>query len=119
MNTKDLKKRLHYLKGQIDGIERMLDDGRDPNDIYIQFKAVEGALQKAIYVVLDDTLRKDLAQKIVKVVDACPGNCGDEDKIEYIRQEFPKLDLKKIARIISEIQAIDEKLEKINGETEE
>ncbi len=34
MNTRDLKKRLHYIKGQIEGIERMLDDERDANDIY-------------------------------------------------------------------------------------
>ncbi len=34
MNTRYLKKRLHYIKGQIEGIERMLDADRDPNDIY-------------------------------------------------------------------------------------
>lgn len=114
MQTRDLKKRLHYIKGQIDGIERMLDEGRDANDIYIQFKAVEGALQKAIYVVLDDALRKELAQKIVQVIDACPGNCGSEDKIEFIRQQFPRLDLKNITLVISELQAIDEKLAQSN-----
>lgn len=119
MNNRDLKKRLHYIKGQIEGIERMLDDGRNANDIYIQFKAVEGALQKAIYVVLDETLRKDLALKIVKVVNACPGNCEDADKIEFIRNEFPKLDLKQIAQVISEIHKIDEKLGKLNNETEQ
>lgn len=119
MNTRDLKKRLHYIKGQIEGIERMLDEDRDANDIYIQFKAIEGGLQKAIYVVLDETLRKDLALKIVKVVNACPGNCQDADKIEFIRNEFPKLDLKQIARVISEIHEIDGKLEKLNEEEKE
>lgn len=119
MNTRDLKKRLHYIKGQIDGVERMLDDGRDANDIYIQFKAIEGAILKAIYVVLDETLRKELAQKIVKVADACPGNCGSEDKIEFIRKEFPKLDLKQIGQVIAEIQKIEEKLQKSNLELDE
>jgi DNA-binding FrmR family transcriptional regulator len=119
MNTRDLKKRLHYIKGQIEGIERMLDDGRDPSDVYIQFKAVEGAFQKAFYVVLDETLRKDLALKIVRVVNACPGNCQESDKIEFIRKEFPKLDLKGVAQVISEIEMINEKLEKLNGEADE
>jgi DNA-binding FrmR family transcriptional regulator len=116
MNTRDLKKRLHYIKGQVEGVERMLDDGRDANDIYIQFKAIEGAVLKAIYVVLDETLRKELALKIVKVAESCPGNCGNEDKIEFIRKEFPKLDLKQIAQVIAEIHIIEEKLEKSNEE---
>ncbi len=80
---------------------------------------MEGALQKAIYVVLDDTLRKDLAQKIVKVAVACPGNCGQEDKIEYIRTEFPRLELKNIAQVISQLQAIEENLAKNNESLEE
>jgi DNA-binding FrmR family transcriptional regulator len=119
MNTRDLKKRLHYIKGQIEGIERMLDDERDANDIYIQFKAIEGALQKAIYVVLDESLRRELALKIVKVVDACPGNCQHADKIEFIRNEFPKLELKQIGQLISEMYKIDENLKKLNENSEE
>ncbi|GAA4464969.1 hypothetical protein GCM10023189_44960 [Nibrella saemangeumensis] len=119
MDTRDLKKRLHYIKGQIEGIERMLDEQRDPNEIFVQFKAVEGALQKAIYVVLDETLRKDLAQKIVNVVNACPGNCGDADKIEFIRQEFPKLGLKEVSQVIAQLQTIDENLNKLKDKPEE
>lgn len=119
MKTRDLKKRLHHIKGQLEGIERMLDEERSANDIYIQFKAVEGALQKAIYVVLDETLRRELAEKIVKVIDACPGNCGNEDKIEFIRQEFPNLELKKIAAMISEIEVINEKMSQTNKSDDE
>jgi DNA-binding FrmR family transcriptional regulator len=94
----------------------MLDEGREAKDVYIQFKAIEGAVLKAIYVVLDDTLRKELALKVVKVADACPGNCGSEDKIEFIRKEFPKLELKQIAQVIAEIHQIEEKLQNFKQE---
>lgn len=117
MSTRDLKKRLHYLKGQIEGIERMLDGNRDAYDVYIQFKAIEGAIQKAIYVVLDEKLRKELALLIVKVGNACPGDCKDANRLEIIRQEFPRLDLKRLTQMISEVQAIDRNMELLNTET--
>ncbi len=113
--VKTLKKHLHYLKGQIDGIEKMIDRGEDPNDIYIQFKAIEGMMNKTIYVLLEDILRKDLALKIVKVVNACPGNCEDAEKIEFVKKEFPKMEIKKVASIITEMDTIEEKLKKFNS----
>ncbi len=110
--VKELKKHLHYLKGQIEGIEKMIDRGEDSNDIYIQFKAIEGTMNKTIYVLLEDILRKDLALKIVKVVNACPGNCEDAEKIEFVKKEFPKMEIKKVASIIAEMGTIEEKLKK-------
>jgi DNA-binding FrmR family transcriptional regulator len=115
LSSKDkriIKKRLHYIKGQMEGIEKMIDEDREPSDIHAQFKAVEGALQKAIYVVLDEALRSELAVKIVNVVNACPGNCEDAEKIKFIKKEFPNLDLKKVVQILPEINVIDKKLTK-------
>ncbi len=112
---KNLKKHLHYLKGQIDGVEKMIDREDNPNKIYTQFKALEGTLNKASYILLEEILRKELALKIVKVVDACPGNCEDAEKIEFVKKEFPKMEIKKVAAIISEMDAIEEKLKKLNS----
>ena len=112
--VKTLKKHLHYLKGQIDGIEKMIDRGEESNDIFIQFKAIEGTMYKTIYVLLEDILRKELALKIVKVVNACPGNCEDAEKIEFVKKEFPEMEIKKVASIISEMDTIEEKLKKLN-----
>lgn len=114
--TRKLKKQLHIIKGQIDGIEKMIDDDRDAEEIYIQFKAIEGNFQKTFHGLLEDILRKNLALKIVKVVNACPGNCQDAEKIEFIRNEFPKLEIKKVASIISEINEIETRLKKFNDE---
>ncbi len=109
------KKQLHVIKGQIDGIEKMMDEGRDSNDIFIQSKAVEGGVQRLIYDLLDNLLRKKLAEKVVKVVNACPGNCLDVEKIKLVQKEFPDMELKKVASIINEMEEIDERLKKINS----
>ena len=112
--VKKLKKHLHYLKGQIEGVEKMIDREENPGDIFTQFKAIEGTLNKASYILLEDILRKELALKIVKVVDACPGNCEDADKIEFAKKEFPNMEIKKVANIISEMDEIKRKLHKMN-----
>lgn len=110
---KNLKKHLHYLKGQIDGVEKMIDREDNPNKIYTQFKALEGTLNKASYILLEEILRKELALKIVKVVDACPGNCEYAEKIEFAKKEFPNMEIKKVASIIAEMSTIEEKLKKL------
>jgi len=112
--VKKLKKHLHYLKGQIEGVEKMIDNEDNPNKILTQFKALEGTLNKASYILLEDILRKELALKIVKVVDACPGNCEDAEKIEFAKKEFPNMEIKKVASIISEMDEIKRKLDKLN-----
>ena len=111
---KSFKNHLHYLKGQIEGVEKMIDKKKNVNDIYIQFKALQGTLDKASYLLLEEILRKELALKIVKAVDACPGDCQDADKILFAKNEFPNLEINKVAPIISEMDKIKKRLDKLN-----
>ncbi|MFA3781504.1 metal-sensing transcriptional repressor [Melioribacteraceae bacterium 4301-Me] len=113
-DSKRLKKQLHIIKGQIEGIEKMIDDDRDAEEIYVQFKAIEANFQKTFHGILEDVLRKNLALKIVKMVNACPGNCPDAEKIKLVQNEFPKMEIKKVASIISEINKIEERLNQLN-----
>ena len=50
--TADVKNRLKSIKGQIKGIIKMLEEGKDPEQIIIQFKAADKGLQKAHYLLL-------------------------------------------------------------------
>lgn len=43
----DLRKRLRRVAGQVQGIERMLDDGRECRDIVTQISAANRALEQA------------------------------------------------------------------------
>ncbi len=111
----DLKNRLKTLSGQINGIIKMLDEGRDPEKINIQFKSLDKGIQKAHYILLDEVYRKALAIGIVKALDSCPGNCGNEEKIEYLQKEFPHLELSSISSKLKEIQAIENRIREINS----
>lgn len=112
--TKDIKTRLKTINGQIDGLTKMLDnDDEDLEKILTQFKAAQKSLDKAHYLLLDEVYRKALALKIVQTVEACPGNCGNEDKIEFIRQQFPNLGLDDLTDKMKEIARIKKHLDKL------
>ncbi len=112
----DIKTRLKTLSGQINGIVKMLDEGKDPEQINIQFKSIDKGIQKTHYLLLDEVYRKALAIGIVKAVDSCPGNCGNEDKIEFLRQQFPSLKLDELTEKMFEISEIEKRLERYNAE---
>jgi CsoR family transcriptional regulator, copper-sensing transcriptional repressor len=112
--TGDLKKRLSTIRGQMEGIIKMLDAETDPDKILVQFKAADQGLQKAHYLLMDEVFRKSLALKLVQVMNACPGNCQDAEKIEYMKEQFPMLEFDQLTTNMKEINAIDERLEKYN-----
>ncbi len=113
--TKDIRDRLASIKGQVEGISKMLHDGKEPEQILVQFKAAQKGLDKAHYLLLDEVYRKTLALKIVESAEACPGNCGNEDKIEYLRKQFPNLKLEELTEKMSEIVKIKERLDEFNA----
>ena len=112
--TTDLKKRLATVKGQIEAIIKVLDDEPDLDKILIQFKAADQGLQKTHHLLLDDVFRKTLALKLVQVMNACPGNCQDAEKIEHMKEQFPMLEFDQLTTQIKEVHAIDKRLEKHN-----
>lgn len=113
--TKDIKTRLRSIEGQVRAIINMLDEDKDPEQVLIQFKAVQKALDKSHYLLLDEVYRKALAIKIVETVNACPGNCGNEDRIEYIRRQFPELELDDITQKMTEIMSLKKRIDNLNN----
>jgi DNA-binding FrmR family transcriptional regulator len=114
--TKDILDRLSSIHGQIDGVRRMLMNDQNPSQILNQFKSVQKGLDKAHYLLLDEVYRKALALKIVNAVEACPGNCGNEEKIEYLRKEFPSFQLDDLTSKLKEISEIEKRLEHYKSE---
>lgn len=112
--TQDIKTRLSTIKGQTEGLIKMLDNEEDLEKIIIQFKAVNNGLDRAYNLMLDEVYRKALAIKIVEAADACPGNCGNEEKIEFIKSQFPKFKLDEIVNKFKEIAKIAETVKKHN-----
>lgn len=116
--TGDIINRLHYVKGQLEGIEKMINEGEDPDKIIIQFKASEEGLSKAHFLLLDEVFRKGLALKLVEVMNACPGNCQEAEKIDFLKKKFPDIELNELTQKIKEVDEINERM-KINQKKEE
>lgn len=108
--TSDIKTRLTTIRGQIGGLIQMLDNETDLEKLITQFKAVSGGLDTAYNLLLDDVYRKALALKIVEVVESCPGNCGNEEKIDFIKARFPKFELNELVEKFKEITEIGVKI---------
>ncbi len=114
LTKKDIKNRLQSIAGQVSGLIKMLDDDKDPEKILIQFKAVQQGLDKAHFLFLDESYRKALAIKISETVNACPGNCGQEDRIEFIRKQFPELELGHLTAKMKEISELKQRIDQSN-----
>ncbi|GEO05465.1 hypothetical protein AAE02nite_31290 [Adhaeribacter aerolatus] len=109
---RDVKTRLNTIKGQIEGIIKMLDNDRDPEQIRQQFKATGKALENAELLLLDETFRKSLAVKIAETIQSCPGNCGQEEIIERLRRQFPDLGDDELTDKMKEIQFVSDQVKK-------
>ncbi|GIK61851.1 MAG: hypothetical protein DAHOPDDO_02171 [Ignavibacteriaceae bacterium] len=107
---KEIVKRFHYIKGQLDGIEKMLNDDRSVKEVYTQLKAVEKALHQAIYGVFDDQLKKHFAEVLAERLSLCPGDCDDAERLQFLKNEFARLNLKEI---IDELAWLRNSLNKI------
>lgn len=109
VEKKEILKRLHYIRGQIGGIEEMIQNDRSMENIYTQLKAVEKGISKVIYVVFEEQLKKHLAEVLSKRLSECPGDCSDAERLQYTRQEFAKLDLKQVIDSIEWLRRGEEK----------
>ena len=93
---KEIVKRLHHIKGQLGGVEKMLVDDRPVKEVYAQLKAVEKALHQAIYSVWDDQLKKHFAEVLAERLALCPGDCDDAERLQFLKIEFAKFNLKEL-----------------------
>lgn len=79
-DVKALKNRIHRMVGQLNGIEKMLDENRYCGDVLIQISAVEKALQNFGYIILKDHLETCVSDDIKE------GNASMDEVIELIKR---------------------------------
>ena len=61
---KNLKTRLNKISGQINGINKMIDENRYCVDVLTQISAVESALREIGFIVLEDHLKTCVSSDI-------------------------------------------------------
>ena len=100
-----ISKQLNAMTGQIKAIQGMIENNRNTRDIYIQFKAVEGIMNKALYTVLDNLFRKKLATTIVKFIDDCyDGECPHCKNVGEIKDQFSEMAMRDVIKYLGELE---------------
>ncbi|MGI5825620.1 MAG: metal-sensing transcriptional repressor [Bacillota bacterium] len=61
---KQLKNRINRIVGQLNGIQKMLEDNRYCGDILTQIAAAESALQGVGYIVLQDHMETCVVEQV-------------------------------------------------------
>ena len=77
--TADLRKRLRRIAGQVQGIERMLDEGRECRDIVTQISAANRALEQTGFKLVSAGLTYCLAHPEEAEADGYP--IGEVEKM--------------------------------------
>lgn len=81
--TDDVRKRLHRVVGQLQGIERMLDEGRECRDVVTQISAATKALEQTGFRLVAAGLTYCLANPEEAAHDGYP--------LEEVQRMFMKL----------------------------
>lgn len=68
--SKQLRNRIKRISGQLNGIQKMLDENRYCGDILTQIAAVENAIQSVGHIILQEHLETCVAEEVKK------GNMG-------------------------------------------
>lgn len=107
MNSKKKKallKRIRFVNGQLSGIEKMLEQDRQPLDIYIQLLSVESAFRKSIIETFETEHRLELGECIVDELENCPGSCEYCTLLAILKRDFPKLTLMQVLDVLHQIK---------------
>lgn len=64
--SKQLRNRINRVIGQLNGIQKMLDDNRYCGDVLTQIAAAESALQSIGYIILTEHMQTCVVEEIQK-----------------------------------------------------
>lgn len=62
--SRQLRNRINRIIGQLNGIQKMLDDNRYCGDIINQISAVESALQSVGYIILEEHMQTCVIEEV-------------------------------------------------------
>jgi DNA-binding FrmR family transcriptional regulator len=71
----DMKKRMRRIEGQVRGVLRMMEEGKDCKEVVAQMSAVRSAVDRAIAVIVGTNLEHCIREEFAK------GEEGDSAKV--------------------------------------
>jgi len=87
---KEVSKRIKYVTGQLTAINKMIAERKESSDIFVQLRSVESAFKKSIVDTFQTEHRHELAERIVRELENCPGSCQYCDLVDTLKRDFPK-----------------------------
>lgn len=108
--TRNVKISIKTAIGQLNYVLNQVDNEKEVEKILFQIRAAQAIVNKIIFELLDDTYRKAMAEKISSAHQNCPGNCGNEDKIERLRKLFPDFSLEDVPHKLIEAVELEQKI---------
>jgi DNA-binding FrmR family transcriptional regulator len=87
-----LRQRLRRMEGQVKGVERMLDEGRDDTSILTQLSAIQSAARAAAEVILLERMIERVRQSFGDVVVRCVGDCPVCGQTDNLAEAFAQAD---------------------------
>lgn len=106
MQSRQLKNRLRYLAGQLGGVERMIEAGRDPTELHVQLRSLAAGIQAVLHS-FEIEHRNGLGRAIADELEGCPGPCQRCSDLETLKKMYPRLDAKEVLTALEEIQRKD------------
>lgn len=82
--NRKLRNQVNYVRGQAEGIGRMLEAGSSSADVVIQLRAMRAGVDRALRLALENSAREQLARELRSRVLACPGLCDYCDDLDAI-----------------------------------
>ncbi|WP_125763063.1 metal-sensing transcriptional repressor [Companilactobacillus hulinensis] len=73
--SKKITSQIKRSRGQLDGILRMMDEGRSCDDVLVQLSAVKSGVDKAMKLVIAQNIRKNV-------------NCVDENELKNLQSSL-------------------------------
>lgn len=81
---KKLRKRMRLIEGQVKGVDRMIEEGRDLDGILTQLSAIQSAARAAAVLILLermlDHVRRSVGDTVLQCVEDCPV-CHQADRL--------------------------------------
>lgn len=87
-STRKLRNQVSYLRGQADGIGRMLMAESPGADVVVQLRAMRAGVERALRLALEESAREQLVRELTARVEACPGLCDYCDDLSAIIAEL-------------------------------
>jgi DNA-binding FrmR family transcriptional regulator len=83
-----LRNQMNYIRGQANGVARMVEADAAAADVVIQLRAMRAGIDRALRLALEGSAREQLAAELRARVLVCPGLCDYCDDLDAIIAEL-------------------------------